>query len=602
MSKGTKMLILLLVVITLVVITLISLIAYFSFNTGFEGGLFHIIWDSFMRTLDPGNLCNDYETHNTGYIVIMILSTLYGIFMTSALIGIIAESLRSKIDQLQRGNSPILEKGHTLLLGFDEHAYTIINELVEANRNVRKSSVVVLAQIDRLQMEEAIRKRLPGTGRTQVICRQGMVDNFTDLRNAGILSCKSILILPQNHDARTIKTLLACNILLRDNKAQTFITASIFSQSNLPAAYSAGGSYCEVLYFERTMARILAQVTYQPGMSAVFSELFSFHGMELYIERIANCGGMKYGDFALSLENACLIGVSRGGVPDINPLPDYVLQDNDAFIVLAEDDHVAAVSHKPVPVDESAFAPMICNIRSQKGHILILGINHLLYDTIDEISAYLAPGSSITIASSCLPKLNHINSEINIKPVQCNILDRGTLANLLHTPYDAIISLSDMSKEPEQSDADSLIIMLHLNDLLKSINPRPAVVSEIRDPINRDLAECTNVNDLVIGSSLISLLMTQISERREMSAILDCLLSEAGSEIHIKSARRYIHPHQKTNVRTLTASVLRYHESFIGYKETMKGSGNGIVFNPSKDKDVLLDEDDFVIVLARDIT
>lgn len=600
MARGSLMLILLLLAVTLVFVILVSLLGFFFFRGQMEGGLLKIIWESFMRTLDPGNLAGDYDSQNAGYILVMLLSTLYGLFMLSALIGIVSDMLNSKLEQLRRGSSQVMEKQHTLILGFDEHVYTIISELVEANRNVKRSCVVVLSPLDRLHMEESIRFRVPDLGKTQVICRTGDVTSFADLKKAGIKSCKSVIILPRDEDAITIKTLLACNVLLRDLDSKAYITASIYKQENLKAAMSAGESNCEVLYFGKTMARIIAQVAYQPGFSAVLSELLSFHGMEFYLEELAGATGKTYGEVALLMEDACLIGVASGGQTLVNPPPETRFQEGDAVIVLAEDDGAAHLRERLAAIREDRFPPVHCVLKEKRDRILILGSNHLLDDTLEELSAYLLPGSEIVIAARASLGDREGHGGVKISAVQCNPLCRDDLAQLMDRPYDAIIALSDMSKGPEAADADSLIIMLHLSELLRDASPRPTVVSEIRDPINQELAECTHVNDLVIGSNLVSLLMTQISERREMHDVFTELLNETDCEVYIKTALRYAHPGQALSALELTASALRYNESFIGYIKTDEAGKQQIVFNPDKEERILLGERDALIVVAED--
>ncbi|PSO54780.1 MAG: hypothetical protein BRC38_05905 [Cyanobacteria bacterium QH_6_48_35] len=49
----------------------------------------------------------------------------------------------------------------------------ILGELVRARKNQPQSTIVVLGDKDKVEMEREIRDRLGKTGRTRIICRQG---------------------------------------------------------------------------------------------------------------------------------------------------------------------------------------------------------------------------------------------------------------------------------------------------------------------------------------------------------------------------------------------------------------------------------------------
>ncbi len=87
----------------------------------------------------------------------MLVLTLAGLFIVSALIGVIAAGIDTKLADLRRGRSLVLEKDHTVILGWSDSIFTIISELTLANESRRKPVVVVLADRDKVEMEEEIR-------------------------------------------------------------------------------------------------------------------------------------------------------------------------------------------------------------------------------------------------------------------------------------------------------------------------------------------------------------------------------------------------------------------------------------------------------------
>jgi hypothetical protein len=81
-----------------------------------------------------------------------------------------------------------------------------------ANENQSNARIVVMADKDKVEMEDEIRERVEVKGRTRIICRNGSPIDPTDLEIASPHSAKSIIVLPpENNDPDTdvIKTVLA---------------------------------------------------------------------------------------------------------------------------------------------------------------------------------------------------------------------------------------------------------------------------------------------------------------------------------------------------------------------------------------------------------
>ena len=57
----------------------------------------------------------------------MFLAALCGLFITSVLIGVIATGVEDKLGNLRKGTSVVQEDNHTVIIGFDNNIYAIIN-------------------------------------------------------------------------------------------------------------------------------------------------------------------------------------------------------------------------------------------------------------------------------------------------------------------------------------------------------------------------------------------------------------------------------------------------------------------------------------------
>jgi hypothetical protein len=98
----------------------------------------------------------------------------------------------------------VIEKNHTVILGWSEQVFTIISELVEANSNQPDACIVIMGDKDKVEMEDEIREKVGGTGKTRVVCRSGNPIDMSDLNIVSLNTSKSILVLSpetENPDA-----------------------------------------------------------------------------------------------------------------------------------------------------------------------------------------------------------------------------------------------------------------------------------------------------------------------------------------------------------------------------------------------------------------
>ena len=155
-----------------------------------------------MRTIDTGTVAGD-----TGWSFrfVSFVITLGGIFIVSALIGILASGLDSKLDELRRGRSRVIETGHTVILGWSPQVFSIVAELAVANRRARSEQgsgtagrsacVAILADRDKVEMEEEIHTKVPDTMGTLVVCRSGNPLDLDDLQIVSPDTARAIIVV-----------------------------------------------------------------------------------------------------------------------------------------------------------------------------------------------------------------------------------------------------------------------------------------------------------------------------------------------------------------------------------------------------------------------
>jgi hypothetical protein len=149
-----------------------------------------------------------------------------------------------------------------------------------------------------------------------------------------------------------------------------------------------------------------------------------------------------------------------------------------------------------------------------------------------------------------------------------------------------------------------LVTLLHLRDIADRGGYTFSIVSEMIDIRNRQLAEVTRADDFIVSDRLVSLLMTQISENRDLAAVFADLFDPAGSEIYLKPATDYVVPGYPVTFYTVVEAARRRGESAFGYRlRAHAGDATrsyGVVVNPDKSTLIEFSPGDNVIVLAED--
>ena len=200
-------------------------------------------WQSLMRTLDAGNLAGD---EGWGLRFPMLVVTIAGIFIVSILIGTITSGLESRLEELRKGRSKVIETGHTLILGWSDKVFSIIGELIIANENQKKPRIVILADRDKVEMEDEIRARFPSTRNTRVICRSGDPLDLDELAVVAPHDARSIIVLApngrENPDSYVIKSVLALTNNPDRRSEPYHIVAELSDPRNLEAAALVDGA------------------------------------------------------------------------------------------------------------------------------------------------------------------------------------------------------------------------------------------------------------------------------------------------------------------------------------------------------------------------
>ncbi|HYN88405.1 MAG TPA: NAD-binding protein [Ardenticatenaceae bacterium] len=602
-------LILVLIVAVLVLATGISPVE----DSGGTPGFVRVFWVTLMRAMDPGAVSGD--SGGWGFLLAMLVVTLGGIFTFSMLIGLMTSGLESKLEELRKGRSFVTEEGHTVILGWSLQVFSIISELIIANANQRRSCIVILANKDKVEMEDEIREKIGKTGRTQIVCRSGDPIDLTDLDIVNPHAARSIIILApenENPDSHVIKAILALTNNPGRRPQPYHIVAEIRDAKNMEAARLVGRNEAELVLVSDLISRITVQTCRQSGLSAVYMELLDFGGDEIYFQEEPGLVGRSFGDALLAYEDSAIIGLHhRDGHVRLNPPMETPIGAGDQVIAISQDDDTIRLSGlSDYGIDASAIveAPQREPVPERT---LILGWNERGPAIINELDHYVAAGSEVTVlddsddAETYVAGIGESLRSQTVQFMRGDMTDRRTLESLAISTYNHVIVLSDASAPgPQEADACTLITLLHLRDIGERSDVHFSIVSEMLDIRNRDLATVTRADDFIVSDILVSLVLAQISERKALAEVFRDLFDPEGSELHLKPAGDYVQLGRPLNFYTVAEAARRRGEVAVGYHQQTRAASSdklqGARLNPRKSERVTFTEGDRIIVLAEE--
>ena len=600
-AKGTMSLVLMLFLITLISVLVIGGIA-FLFSSA-ESSVFHVWWIGFMQTLDAGNLSGVDDSFS--YTLMMVILTLTGIFITSMLISILTSGLEAKLARLQKGTSLVMEKNHTLILGWNDNVPVIVSQLILANLNVKRPVIVILSTEEAMETMTSLKQSVRGFRNTEIIVRTGNIHDANDLRMCAIDDARSVIISEED-DADTIKTLLAIKQTAFFGTSHSgFVTSIIHHHKNIRVAERICNGQLEPIHLEDTMNRIMAQTCLQPGLSFVYKNLFDFEGEEIYFFRHPSLVGLSVREAAIRLKDATLMGWLRDGIISINPPKDALLGESDLLIVLSEDDDTAGVRETPSLIDEALMVSGPHRPSRSRRAILAIGYNETTLDVIREMGPYLEPGSVITMlsmANTGFGDVEHLfpDKGIEFRFRQGLTYDMETLESFDYSGLDTIIVFSNGGEDGDHADSETLLTVLNLKEIERERGFDIPIIIEINVNKNEATLQYASVDDFIISNVLSNRMLTQVAENRKLNQVFNELLSPEGSEIYLKPASWYVKTNTPVTFATVIESALRKDEIAIGYKQKNRVEDGGIVINPDHSDLLTFGEGDCIVIIAED--
>jgi voltage-gated potassium channel Kch len=534
--------------------------------------------------------------------------TLLGVLIGGSLIGLIVAAVDNKVEQLRRGRSVVVERGHTLILGWSPRVFTLISEIVEANANQRRGCIVILAPEEKPIMEEAIRERVGNTKSTSIVCRTGDPSSPQDLLIANADEARSIVVLAAGEDgiadAEAVKAVLAV-MTSESRRTGGTVVAELNDAETARALHEASQGNVVTVGAADVIARVTAQACRQSGLSIVWRNLLDFSGDEIYFRVEPELEGRTYGETLLAYDTSSVIGRrAADGTIAVNPAMGTMFEHGDAVIAISADDDTVVVTGF---ADEDAPGVVLSPPSPDRTDcLLVVGWSHLGPVVLRELDEFAPDASTVDVLvdpdlvdSGELVDLDLERLRVTYQSVGGD-LDKLS-AQIRARRYDKVIILGYRSGlSPAEADARSLLTLLILQQSLvaNASGERPRIVTELLDARDVDLARATGADDFVVSDELSSLMLAQLAERADLEDVFADLFDVEGSAIALQPASWYV-PSESVPFRRVVAAARARGESAIGYRIAHGPDGfPAVALNPQKTDLVELRADDQIVVIA----
>jgi hypothetical protein len=614
----------LLLFITLVVaVTLIGMTAVFfglfseenalvkDIPRSIDSGFWDSLWWSVNQVVRLPGFANAYGA-TFPVIAYSLFLSFSGLVVFSVLISLINNTMRSRIDSLRKGDTPVLERNHVLILGWNNKVFSVLKQLAQLQSGIK---VVILAPRKIDWMQEQL--RVAGIQREQIkiILRSGIPSNHGELERVAVERAASVIILATDaDDSEAIKTIMLLTARQDWPGEPPILTSEIAQEQNYELATIAAKKQLHVISSNRVISKVIVQTVRNPGLSEIYREIFSPAGNSIYVQSVNKCVDRPLAEIAYGFTDAVPIGISwddlngeiiqhRAG---LNPEPDYEIIEDEKLVLLTRGLPVTYVMPENIPeskiVQEGGSTPHV------PSKVLLIGWTDILYDILKELNAHALRGTEVTILSDTSEEDARQQTAIHQVSELKNltlIFHRGDA--VIQTTYQAInistfntiVVLADQTNEFEDADTRTLRILLRLKDLRKDNKTQAQTIAELLDDNNRVLLNDLAVEDIIVSSDAVSAQLAHIARQEILAPIYHELLSAGGIEISLRPASHYVKLGVDCCFNDLIYASQKKMEIALGIR--LAQNNGKIILNPSRQIHWQLGENDKVIVLAQQV-
>ena len=512
--------------------------------------------------------------------IVTVVTIFIGLIFFSSLVAFITEEFESKLASLRKGKSIVVEKNHTLILGFNDRIIDIIKELIIANESEDDAAIVILSDKDKEEMDDFLRDNLGNTKTTRLVTRTGGISNIANLEKVGIKSAKTVIILNEAKsldpeelkiasDSKIIKSLLAIVATKEQDPENDYlpsVVVEIHSLQYRKLAEAIAPNTVTTLNESDILARILVQTSRNNGLSAVYLNLVGFEGNEFYFYRPDDgWHDLDFGKLPFHFPGSVPLGVRDGlGKLTLNPDINYQLKDDDEIVILAEDDSTINFQVKPIIAISNKNYPQKKQVKliSCPEKHLIIGWNNKTLLALHEYASYLEDRSQLTlmvreltpIIKNQFEEITNTYPRIDFQIFEIDLISLSQLKDLELYQYSSISIMALPDKSPEETDAKTLTLLLGIQQIfhdytrLNNQKVNTQLITEIINSEDTDLVVQAGVRDFLLSNQFVSKILAQVSQEPDAMEIYNDLFRAEGSELYLKPASLYFSPEELKKV------------------------------------------------------
>jgi hypothetical protein len=599
-----------------------------------EGEFDHMgnaIWWAFLRLTDPGYLGDDVGAWQRLVSTLLTISG-YVVFM-GTLVAILTRWLIARMDELERGLTPVTLKNHIVVLGWTSQTLPLLSELLSSTGRMRRFlekhdasrlNLVVLAEQASARQVHALRSE-PGIGTRarQIILRSGLPIQPDALHRVACLDAAAVIVPSAVHevgslvtsDVETVKALLSIAAQARHYQSPLpFVVAELQDVRKLPVIERAYPGAVEVVAGDATISRLMVQNILHPGLSEVYNELLAGEGgNELYLRGGEPLAGLTLGELAAQRPDAIVMGILK---PQGNAWQvllaapsDTRIDSRDRVVLMARSySDTEADTRKPSLPEVVRNGSSPASPRAVVRHrVLVLGWNRRVPSLVSELASYGGYQFDVDVVSvvpapereQAIVRYMGAGQGVFCQHLEADYMVEEELRRTAPGGYDSIVLVSsDRLASGEEADARAMVGYLQLEDLLQESGQRPQIIMELSDPDNRQLLY-GHQSEMMISSMILSHVLAQVALRRELRVVLDELFTVGGAEIQFRNPEAYPLP-ASADFQVLERIVAAEGEVALGVRRNDPDEhGRQVLLNPPRDDYLDLKPGDRLVVLCN---
>ena len=487
-----------------------------------------------------------YSDYPISLFITTVVVLLGMISLTGGTVGYITSIISGFLEKSTNGKRRMNLNKHIEILNYNKKVPAIIYDY--CFDDVENTYITILSDMDKEEVKNEIemmynqnhvKKKFKN-----IIARDGNPMSKLDLDNINLKDAQTVLIMEPEYEEEN-KTSSLDSQSFQVSKLFMFITwyfsqletkskANIVVESNSPDMEQMVQSYrmeknnqiSVPVNYNEIIGKLLAVTAIMPSINEVMQQLFSFEGVEIYIEDKPDTdllGELKTKRSVLPLFDQ---GEKRV----------YVAENEEELFRKSGEDFVLK---KALP--KEGFQPKII---FEKSELLIIGSNHKLGYILESLSCFRKEYGNhklhVTLADSLEsaqelkvyyenPRYEEILQSKNCSPVIINDIFHAAqeLGDLIKTKADVILLLSDDQVADPHLDEKPLLFWNSLKHMVAERDDLDVVV-EILDSQNKDIVEKKNKDQVIVSDDFLGHLYAQLGKNPLRYDVMKDIITSEG--------------------------------------------------------------------------